>query len=106
MGPRFEWDARNPRNKEAKKRQRRLGVSLAFIFCFLVFSLGSKATAKQISEGDSTEAFEMIALRMQSLSASLDEMPHPPMLHQTIELPLADSEEEDGKAGSSDPSAS
>ena len=53
------------------------------------------ARYREDPEENSSEALEMIALRMKSLSSSLNEMPKIPQLNQTIQLPLASSEEED-----------
>jgi len=64
-----------------------------------MISLSPFAQAKEgIVETDSLEALEMIAQRMQSLSAGLDHMPEPPRLNRTIELPF---EEEPAKADDS-----
>jgi hypothetical protein len=59
----------------------------------------SASVTEEDPEENSSEALEMIALRMKSLSSSLNEMPEIPQLDQTIQLPLSDPEEtkEDSK---------
>ncbi|HXV27339.1 MAG TPA: hypothetical protein VD913_00080 [bacterium] len=57
------------------------------------------AETQEYVEENSSEALEMIAVRMQSLSANLAGMPELPDLNQTINLPL-----ENGQQENSDPS--
>ena len=75
--------------------KRFLGVFILGSFCFLGPGTTVFAQARQLSEENSSAALEMIALQMQSLSASLAGMPEPPKLNQTIQLPLEGQEEKE-----------
>lgn len=73
-----------------------------FIFGIIFFSAFETvllAETQEYVEENSSEALEMIAVRMQSLSANLAGMPELPDLNQTINLPL-----ENGQQENSDPS--
>ncbi len=53
------------------------------------------AETQETFEENSSEALEMIALQMQSLSSTLNGMPQLPKLNETIQLPLENSQDED-----------
>ncbi len=58
-------------------------------------SSGGCVETQELVEENSSEALEMIALQMQSLSSTLNGMPELPKLNETIQLPLEDPQDED-----------
>ena len=61
-----------------------------FIFCLCwLVSSGSAFAAEASKTAQSSETLEMVAKRMRSLTHSLEGMPQPPALDQTIQLPDA-----------------
>lgn len=61
-----------------------------FLFCS---SPAVCAETQETFEENSSEALEMIASQMQSLSSTLNGMPELPKLDQTIQLPLEDPQD-------------
>ncbi len=66
------------------------------IFGWVCLSAAKAAVCSEtekVVEENTSEALEMIASQMQALSSSLDGMPEPPQLNQTLVLPVEPSQE-------------